>query len=132
MCRYVFPHHILTMIELSRQMQTAMSLISANLLVVGAAGYAYIEGWVTKRRAQATPHSPPAQSYNSNAQEITYDIELTRISTSDGFSTDPDEGLRNGAENTLHRETRPLFLSVWEVGRRDEYCEVSEDRRRTV
>jgi len=108
-----------------------MSLISANLLVVGAATYRWIERWSTKRNAQATHHHSSALRRNSNAEGVSYNSDLTRITTL-GLFSDGVEDLGDGDETTFDEDTRPLFLSQAVEGRRgDEYHELS-DRRRTV
>ena len=109
-----------------------MSLISANLLVVGTATYTWIERWTTKSCAHATQRVISAHGHNATAEGVTYNSDLTRISTSGRFPTEEDGDLDDSAENPSHDETRPLFMSLGEVRRGDESYELSEDRRWTV
>ena len=108
--------------------QTILVLISANILVVGAAIYGRIEQRAVENHSVGTDPindwpSPPGAP----------NIKLTRISTSryDIFMTGVDDELDVPQEDYLAQETRPLFWSL--VDRRErENAEPSVAQRMTV
>ena len=108
-------------------LQTILVLVSANLLVVGAAIYGRIERRGRESRTMTTNRpsgsSPPDTS----------NIELTRISTShnDSIFTVLDEDYDYSEEASFIQETRPLFRSLVDWRERED-GEMSAMRRITV
>jgi len=98
--------------------QTFLVLISANILVVGAAIYGRIERRTWK---------------DSITRPNTFVIELTRISTShwDSSLTRIEDDLDNLQEDSIMQDPRPLFWSLVERRERED-IELSAVNRMTV
>jgi len=100
--------------------QTFLVLISANILVVGAAIYGRIERQTREDLAVCTHHNTSV-------------IELTRISTShyDSSLTGIDDDLDDLQEDAIVQDPRPLFWSLVEWRERED-IELSAVNRMTV
>jgi len=89
-----------------------------------------MEQWIIDRCGSAAQRVPAPRRPVDGAANITFNSDLTRISTSrsDTLSTVMDDDLDDFLDD---HETRPLFWSVQHVEAQEDY-ELSVERRATV
>ena len=114
------------LVILANNFQTALALVSANLLVVGAVIYRRIERWASER--QASRITPPA-TRAPRGTAITYNSDLTRISTSVSESFFGEESFNGDHSDHSVEEKRRAYLSLFE---QKESRELSVAHRITV
>ena len=96
-----------------------------------------MEGWIIDRRTRKAQRVPGLRHPTNSAANVTYNSDLTRISTSgpDFLSTiaDDDDLEDDPSEDDLdEQETRPLFWSLPHFEDRQEDYELSVAWRATV